>query len=176
VQAKDVDVGETGITAAFIAHRAKIVRFVASRCGHDDVDDLVHELWLKIQAIGRTIERPVPYIFRMADRLVLDRQRGASRRRERDSDWVYINDRMSTASEIPVAETRLLARERLAAVERALDAAGSRAATAFRLHRLDGIEQRDIARTLGVSLSTVEKDLRKAYDLLLAARETFDEV
>jgi RNA polymerase sigma-70 factor (ECF subfamily) len=175
VQARDADVTETDLVAAFVAERPKIARFIALRCGNDDVDDLVHELWLKVQLVDRFIDRPVPYIFRMADRLVLDRRRGASRQRERDNDWVYLNDRLSTAIEPAVAETRLIARERLDAVRKALDAAGPRASTAFRLHRLEGMEQRDIALRLGVSLSTVEKDLRKAYDALLSVREAFDE-
>lgn len=175
MQARDADVTETDLAAAFIAERPKIVRFIALRCGNEDVDDLVHELWLKVQLVDRFIDRPVPYIFRMADRLVLDRRRGASRQRERDNDWVYLNDRLSTAVEPAVAETRLIARERLDAVRKALDSAGPRASAAFRLHRLEGMEQREIAQRLGVSLSTVEKDLRKAYDVLLSVRETFDE-
>jgi RNA polymerase sigma-70 factor (ECF subfamily) len=175
VQARDADVAVTDLAAAFIAERPKVVRFIALRCGNDDVDDLVHELWLKVQLVDRFIDRPLPYIFRMADRLVLDRRRGVSRQRERDNDWVYINDRLSTASEPAIAETRLIARERLDAVRQALYASGPRASMAFRLHRLDGMEQRDIAQSLGVSLSTVEKDLRKVYDLLLSVRETFEE-
>lgn len=39
---------------------------------------------------------------------------------------------------------------------------------AFLLDRLDGMPQAEIARALGVSLSTVEKDLRAALELCLA--------
>lgn len=175
MQSGGADVVETDLVAAFVAAQQKIVRFIALRCGNDDVDDLVHELWLKVQRVSRPIEKPIPFLFRMADRLVLDRRRGASRRKERDNDWVYVNDRLSTAAEPAVAEARLIARERLKAVETALEAAGIRAVTAFKLHRLDGMEQREIARMLGVSLSTVEKDLRKTYDLLHSVREALDE-
>jgi len=175
VPRSSADIAETNLVAAFIAERLKISRFIALRCGDNDVDDLVHELWLKVQAVGKMIDKPIPYLFRMADRLVLDRRRGASRQRARDSDWMYVNDRLSTAFEPAVAETRLIAQERLRMVEAALSAAGERPMTAFRLYRMEGMEQKDIARELGVSISTVEKDLRKIYDVLLSLRETLHE-
>ena len=57
-----------------------------------------------------------------------------------------------------------------------LDGLGARTATIFRRHRIDGVQQRDIARELGVSLSTVEADLRRAYRALLDYRRSIDEV
>lgn len=166
---------EMDLLAAFVDQRAKIARFIALRCGDDDVDDLVHELWLKVRRVGKTVEKPIPYLFRMADRLVLDKRRGASRQRVRDNDWGYVHDVLSTAIESPTAESRLIVREKLEAVEEALQSAGERPRAAFRLYRMDGMEQKDIARTLGVSVSTVEKDLRKILDLLLSLREALYE-
>lgn len=47
-----------------------------------------------------------------------------------------------------------------------LDALGSRVSTVFRRHRIDGTPQRAVAAELGISLSTVESDLRVAYRAL----------
>ena len=69
-----------------------------------------------------------------------------------------------------------MAREQLARAEAVLADVGDRAAAVFRRHRLDGIGQRQIAAEMGVSLSTVESDLRKAYRAMIALRRTFDEV
>jgi RNA polymerase sigma-70 factor (ECF subfamily) len=166
---------EDGLIAAFMLHRARIARFISLRCGGNDADDLLQELWLKARAVGTPVERPLGYLYRMADRLVLDRRRGASRGRSREGDWAHAYDRLSDASEPAFAERRLLARERLSNIDEALNAVGERAALIFRRYRLDGIAQRDIAEELGVSVSTVEKDLRRIYDALLSIEERTDE-
>ena len=44
----------------------------------------------------------------------------------------------------------------------------------FRRYRLDGITIDEVAREFGVSRSTVEKDLQKAYRALLAYRSRDD--
>ena len=158
-----------------MTHRARLARFVSIRCGNENVDDLIHELWLKAQAVDAPIDKPLAYLYRMADRLVLDTRRGASRGQSRDNDWAYVHERLSEAVEHPVAERTLIARESLAAVSAALREVGDRAALIFRRFRVDGMDQRGIANELGVSVSTAEKDLRKAYEALLSLRERLDE-
>ena len=55
-----------------------------------------------------------------------------------------------------------------------LAALGSRAEAIFRRYRLDEVTIDQVAREFGVSRSTVEKDLQKAYRALLALRRTDD--
>jgi RNA polymerase sigma-70 factor (ECF subfamily) len=74
-------------------------------------------------------------------------------------------------SDTPAGERVLIAREELARVEAALEALGERAREAFRLHRIEGLAQRAIAAQLGVSLSTIESDMRRAYRAIMDARE-----
>lgn len=71
----------------------------------------------------------------------------------------------------PGPERELAARQEVARVERALAELGPRAAAILRRHRIDGLTQRAIAAEFGVSLSTVESDLRRAYAAILATRE-----
>src|SRR3546814_18264315 len=52
----------------------------------------------------------------------------------------------------------------------AIAATGERPAQVFRRFRVDGVHQRDIAGEMGVSLSTVEADLRKVYAKLAEIR------
>jgi RNA polymerase sigma-70 factor (ECF subfamily) len=68
----------------------------------------------------------------------------------------------------------LIARQRLREAEAVLAAQGQRVSQVFRRYRLDGVGQAEIARELGVSLSSVEKDLQKAYRALSQLREKFD--
>ena len=78
------------------------------------------------------------------------------------------------SEEAPTSERSLIARERLREVHSTLAALGPRVELVFRKCRLDGLGQAAIARELGVSLSSVEKDLQKAYRALAQLRAQFD--
>ena len=59
--------------------------------------------------------------------------------------------------------TRIIAScQHVELIERALNELGGRAAAMFRRHRIEGVTQRQLADEFGVSLSTVESDLRRA--------------
>jgi RNA polymerase sigma factor (sigma-70 family) len=167
-----------GLEAVFLANRDRLLRFLAARGAGDAAEDLLHELWLKVSA-ARTgpVAAPLPYLFRAADTLMIDRYRSRRQAEQRDRDW---SDAEGTAvpgiSEEPSSDRVLIARQTAARVAEALEALGPRVATAFRRHRVDGLGQREIAGELGVSLSTVEGDLRRAYRALAALREQLDEV
>lgn len=166
--------GDEGtLIETFMLHRLSISRFMALRCG-EDAEDLVQELWIKVQQVDACVERPLPYIYRMAHRLVLDTRRGASRARDRDFAWSFASGRLDPA-EHALAERSLLAREQLDRIDRTLGELGARAARIFRRYRLDGIEQRRIAAELGVSISTVESDLRRSYAALSNLRRDADD-
>jgi RNA polymerase sigma-70 factor (ECF subfamily) len=159
------------LTKTLLANRTAITRFVALRCGRADVEDLVHELWLKAHQVETKVEKPLGYLYRMADRLVMDSHRGAARSRIRDRDWAFIHNRLSEATELPIGERGLIARIQLQDAEAALRAIGERASRIFRRYRIDGIDQRSIALEFGISISTVESDLRKCYQALLVLQE-----
>jgi len=56
-----------------------------------------------------------------------------------------------------------------------VDRLGARTAAMLRRHRIDGLSQRQVADEMGVSLSTVESDLRTAYRAMLEWKERSDE-
>jgi RNA polymerase sigma-70 factor (ECF subfamily) len=107
---------------------------------------------------------------------VLNLARDAARARVRDAEWGYVNNRDRDAVEMPLAERTLLANEQLVLVDKTLLNLGQRAAGIFRRYRIDGVEQRRIAEEFGVSLSTVEKELSRAYEALLALGSRRDAV
>jgi RNA polymerase sigma factor (sigma-70 family) len=173
---KSANVSEASglLSRTFMAHRKELGRFLALRCGRDGAEDLLQELWIKVRQSDMVVERPLPYLYRMAHRLVLDNRRGAYRAVERDHSWSIINGH-AEEGEAALAERHLLAREKLAVVERTLARVGSRATRIFMRYRLDGVEQRRIAEELGVSLSTVEKDLQRSYAALASLKGDRDE-
>lgn len=62
----------------------------------------------------------------------------------------------------PSPEDVFLVREALAQIDRLLDGLKPRMRQILLLHRLEGLTQPAIAERLGISLSTVERDLRLA--------------
>lgn len=167
-----------GLEAVLLANRARLLRFLQAHGAGDAAEDLLQELWLKLSRSDTgPIAQPLSYLYRAANNLMVDRHRSRRQAEQREQDWVAASDAPAPGvAEAPPGERGLIAREQLAAVEETLAGLGERAATIFRRHRLDGISQRDIAADLGISLSTVESDLRRAYRAMIELQGRFDEV
>lgn len=158
----------TGIEAVFLANRDKLVRFLIARGAGDAAEDLVQDLWVKLS--GRTdgpIANPLAYLYRAADMLMIDRYRSRRQAEQRDQDWAEGQG----GPEPPVAERTVEARQTAERVAATLAALGERPALVFRRARLDGVPQKQIAAELGVSISTVESDLRMAAHAIAALKE-----
>lgn len=159
----------SALHAALIEHRGRLLRFLAARGAGDEAEDVLQDLWQKLAAAPeRPVADPVSYLFRAAENHMRDIRRAAVSRDRRQLDWHEAGDRPEDA---PAGERALIAREQLARVEAALAKLGARVEHCFRRYRLDGVGQADIARELGISLSSVEKDLTKAYRMLAELRE-----
>ncbi len=167
-----------GLEAVLLANRPRLLRFLQAHGAGDAAEDLLQELWLKLSRTPTgPIANPLSYLYRAANNLMLDRHRSQRQARQRDQEWVEAGDAPAPGvAQAPPGERGLIAREQLVAVTAELAALGDRAATIFRRHRLDGISQRDIAAELGISLSTVESDLRRAYRAMIDLQRRFDEV
>jgi len=166
----------SGLEAVFFASRDRLLGFLRAQGAGDAAEDLLQELWLKISAAPTgPVAQPLSYLYRAANNLMLDRYRSQQQAVKRDRDWTETATTAPGQSDEPSSERRLIGREQLRLAEQRLDALGARAAAIFRRHRLDGIGQREIAGEFGVSLSTVEADLRRAYRAMIELRSEFDE-
>jgi RNA polymerase sigma factor (sigma-70 family) len=165
-----------GLEAVFLDNRERLLRFLAAHGAGEAAEDLLQELWLKLSASETgPVAQPLSYLYRAANNVMLDRYRASQQAARRDAAWIDAATTVPGQSDQPSGERPLIAREQLRIAQRTLDGLGERTAAIFRRHRIDGIAQRDIAREMGVSLSTVEADLRKAYRALIDLRRTFDE-
>jgi RNA polymerase sigma-70 factor (ECF subfamily) len=165
-----------GLEALFLANRDSLLRFLRSRGGGEDVEDLLQELWLRVRnAPAGPISDPLPYLMRAANNLMLDRARARQRRMQRDHDWADASGPAEIGlAEEADAERVLIGRDELARAEQLLASLGSRVDAVFRRYRLDGIAIDQVAREFGLSRSSVEKDLQKAYRALLELRRRDD--
>ena len=78
----------TGLSAIFFQNRAALLRFLRARGAGEDAEDLLQDMWMKLEAkdLGPVAD-PLPYLYRMANNLMLDRYRSATRRERREQDW-----------------------------------------------------------------------------------------
>ncbi|MFM5885585.1 MAG: RNA polymerase sigma factor [Novosphingobium sp.] len=167
-----------GLEAVLLANRGALLRFLSARGAGDAAEDILHEVWLRVSqasSVSGPIAAPLAYLYRAANSVMIDRYRARRQAEARGEAWAEhqaASDPAATASPERIA----IARDTLAAIFRALQAASPRAATVFRRHRVEEVPQRAIAAELGVSLSTVESDLRSAYRVIAEFRERDNEV
>jgi RNA polymerase sigma-70 factor (ECF subfamily) len=166
----------TGLSAIFLANRPALLRFLRARGAGNDAEDLAQDMWMKLEAknLG-PIADPLPYLYRMANNLMLDRYRSATRRERREQDWAEgAGGVMADPSEDVAIDERLILNQRLEEARAALRSLGPRVEMVFRRFRIEGVGQRAIAEELGVSLTTVEKDLQKAYRAMIALKQKLE--
>ena len=166
----------SGLAAVFEANRHALHRFLmARRALAEEAEDILQELFLRIgRAPSDPIADPLAYLYRIADNLLLDLRRSQSRRNVREAAWMAARHGASEIDDQPSAEERLIARERLVVVQRALSRLPERTVEILRRYRLDEVGQKQIAAELGISVSAVEKHLQRAYRALLEARAELD--
>jgi len=167
-------VTETGLKAVFLQERPMLLRLLVARLSNrDDAEDALQDIWLKLdqQEVRAPIAQPAAYLYRMASNLAADRRISAARSGARETAW---HDVQPGADELPDAERGLLARERLQQIERTLADMPDRMRTALRLYRVEEQPQKDIAAHLGMTVSGVEKLLRRAM-LQISAHRAVDE-
>ncbi|MDP1791589.1 MAG: sigma-70 family RNA polymerase sigma factor [Methylibium sp.] len=172
------------LLGSFNDHYAALLRFLSRRAGNrEDVHELAHDTWLRIaqaqaavapRTLPSAIDHPRAYLFAVAANLVLDRQR----RDQRTKQWIVPGDFRD--DDAPQARPSLLTpdvadghahRQALLAIDQALQEIPERARACFLSHRLDGIGQDELAQRHGVSLKTVERDMKIAKDQVRATME-----
>ncbi|RKF18981.1 RNA polymerase sigma factor [Altericroceibacterium spongiae] len=163
-----------GLESAFLASRERLLRFLVARGAGDSAEDLLQELWIRVSnARSGPVAAPESYLFAMANRLMIDRYRTVKQAEKRDRDYSEASGgTVPGISDAPSAERQLMARQEAILVARELEKLGERPAAIFRRHRVDGLPQKQIAAEFGVSISTVESDLRRAYRALSALKES----
>jgi RNA polymerase sigma-70 factor (ECF subfamily) len=168
-QTSDTPSGPT-ISSVLIEQRGRILQFLRLRGAGDAAEDYYQELWMRLShRASDNIADPISYVMRAANNLMLDHYRSNRQREARDLAWGQYMSHTEASS-----ENRLIAEQQLRLLDEKIQSLGSRPATVFRRFRLDNIPQKEIAAELGVSLSTVEADLRKVYAAIAATRRQLD--
>src|ERR1700712_884336 len=166
-----------GLEAVFLANREKLIRFLRSHGAGEAAEDLLHELWLRLRdARPGPLAQPLAYLYRAANNLMLDRYRSERQAAVRERDWTEATGATEAGrSDAPSGDRLLASRQELDRAHAALAVLGPRVEQIFRRHRLDGVPQRKLAEEFGISLSTVESDLRKAATAMIELKRSLDQ-
>jgi len=158
---------EAQVLDLFDAHAEGLRRYVQSLgLGAEIAEDVVQEVFLALfqhLRLGRPQHNLTGWLFRVAHNLAL-------RQRRRQSRWIGPADEMTASFADPAAgpEDQMVdtqRRARLRSVARALPERDRRCLCL----RAEGLNYRDIAGVLGVSLGSVSKSMARAVARLLRA-------
>lgn len=145
-------------------YRLEVSRFLSGRLGcPETAADIFQSISEKL--IRRDQDPPIEdiraFLFRAAKNAALNEQRAARKRAEVGILVTpLLNDRDDRSPET-ISESA----EDLSEINKALQKLPVMTRKIFTLYRLHGVKQKDIAEQLGVSLSTVEKHVKKALTL-----------
>lgn len=170
---KDPSLDLSPLASVYLERRDDMRRFFLARVGgRGDAEDLVQDLYLKVQAVtDATIENPSAYLYRLASNLMLDRLRRAKRSGARESEWRRTHHASVGAldvADLPDAESATIARQRLEKLSSALETLAPLTQRVFRLHKFEGLTHAETAQRLGISRSAVEKHVSLALGHLVA--------
>lgn len=132
----------------------------------DDAEDIFHDAVLKAcDMADQCIDRPENYACRMVRNLALDEARKRCRMAKirRPVEEIELLPELA-----PDAQRHVEARQTLTAVMRTIDGLPKRTRDAFVRHRVDGVQQKDVARSLGISPTLVNFMIRDAHRAAVA--------
>lgn len=152
--------------------RAPLMRYFGARARRGvDIEDLVQEVFLRLAR--RVDDAPVQtaegYIFAVANSVLAD----SFRRAARQLPAAFGEDEARGARSVPEErspERILLGQEELTLIERALLELPERTRVIFALSRYEEFTYDEIAASLGVSISAVEKHMMRALAHLARRR------
>lgn len=161
------------VARCIIPHEPAVRAWLRPRMhSREDADDLIQDAYAKLSAITAVdqIANPRGYFFQVVRNLLTDHIR---RERIIRIDAVAEIEAVSGGDERPGPDRIAAGRSEWARVIALLDALPERCRTVFRMRKIEGLPQQEIARRLGVTESIVENEAVKALKCVMQAmRET----
>ncbi len=150
-----------------LEHGPALRRFVGARLSaHPDHEDVVQETFLRVarqqdveERLSRSLDSVRSYLFSIATNVIRDSYRKAVTRQKYDD---LTRDRARARGLESSAEDVVSAQEQLGNVKAAIMRLSPECRDAFVLNRFEGLSYREVADTMNVSVSMVEKHIMRA--------------
>lgn len=148
------------VQALYIDHKTWLQNWLKWKLGSiETAEDLSQDVFMRL--LGRSdvvsVRRPRAYLGRIAKGLLIDHWR----RRDVEDAWRKMQANVPEQAQ-PSPQERLEVIETLVRIDRILGKLKPRMRTAFLMARVEGMTCPSIARHLGVSRATVERDIATA--------------
>jgi len=148
----------------------RLVRMVNCR---DTAADLVQETYVRLMRCAGTqaVEQPRALLHRIATNLAIDHLRTRKL-------GIAVSEPLEAALDLPcpapTQERTLFGKESLQIFVRALENLPPRTREAFLLYRIHELSYREIAARMGISVSGVDKHIRRAIEQTYASVDLLD--
>ncbi len=150
----------------------RLVGMVRSR---DTAADLMQDTYVRLLRItdAQPVEQPRALLHRIARNLAIDYLRA---RKNGPNAADPLETALDLPCPVPSQERALLGKERLQMFIQAVENLPPRTREAFVLYRVHEYSYREIAAHMGISLSGVDKHIRRAIEQTCASVDAFDGV
>ncbi|WP_398496216.1 RNA polymerase sigma factor [Variovorax sp.] len=150
------------VTKHYVNLRRRLTRLLGNG---DLAGDALQDTWLRLHAREdgeAPVQSPSGYVVRMAVNIAVDMQR----RQSRSVSFDEVAALMEQADPAPNPAQAAEIRSDLETVLKLMERLPERRRKILMLVRVEHLQQKDVARRLGISKSTVEHELRRAHDFL----------
>lgn len=136
---------------------------LARRLGPELADDALQETWLRLETRGdlAPVQNPDAYLFRAA----LNAAGNLRKSEQRLLSFVEIEELLNVADDMPSPATIAEDRASIGIVEQALCELSDRQRAIFEEAFLGDASHHDLARRFGVTVRTIQKELKHGVDL-----------
>lgn len=155
-----------------LPHEAPLRRWVAKLVAWHEIEDIVQEAYCELASLDSVshIEDPQRYLFQTTSNIVKSKMRRSQVVQIQAIGGVQeIEEAMDGNHDFLSPERIVADRLWLNRIDELVSKLPARAAEIFRLSKVEGLAQKDIARNLGVSETIVENDLTRGLRAILQA-------
>ena len=133
-----------------------------------DVDDIIQETYTRLLQAERVdhIRNPRNYAFQTALSVLVDHLR---RRKVIPITTIANIEHLQVISDLPSPERQVIDREELHRLANVIAELPEKVREVFKLRRIEGLSQREVAEKIGISENTVEKHISRGLLLILRA-------
>lgn len=164
--------GLSTISKTFLENNSFLQKFLSRFLSQrQDIEDVVQETYLRAFRAeqgktqqGKVIEHPKAFLFQIAKNVALTQ---LSKKSRQITDYIEDVELTLVVANGATTEDELEAREHIAIICEAIAAMPERRQRAYLMRKVHGASHKEIAESLGISISAVEKHLLNA---MLACR------